>query len=121
VRGWRSLVGGAVGRSEAEGGESVTESHRGRRHRPDGGLGRLLRALPSFPTRLQKRSQIVVQLLQPIARSELIVAHATHQLEAKTAAGTRAVSGTAVLAGSLGILAAAPLPAGVGRGSAAPP
>jgi hypothetical protein len=66
------LVGGAVGRSEAEGGESVTESHRGRRHRPDGGLGRMLRALPSFPTRLQKRSQIVVQLLQPIARSELI-------------------------------------------------
>jgi hypothetical protein len=32
----------------------------------------MLRALPSFPTRLQKRSQIVVQLLQPIARSELI-------------------------------------------------
>ena len=66
------MVGGAVGRGEAKGGESITESHRGRRHRPDGGLGRMLRALPSFPTRLQKGSQIVVQLLQPIARSELI-------------------------------------------------
>ena len=43
------------------------------------------------------------------------VAHATHQLEAETAAGARPVSGTAVLAGSLGVLTAAPLPAGVGR------